>query len=117
MKIKKLKGMTLMEIIIAMTVMVICGTILAMACVSVVNNTRTARHVTTKVNEQATVVENRDPSITAYQEADQLHFQIHGGSAAADIGIDKFEAPTTQAPEDQRSGNLRYFRPTPVTTS
>lgn len=117
MKIKKLKGMTLMEIIIAMTVMVISGTILAMACLAVVNNTRTARHVTTKVNEQATVVENRDPSITAYQEANQLHFQIDGGTASADIGIDKYEAPTTQAPEDEMSGNLRYFRPTPVTTS
>jgi len=117
MKKKSLKGMTLMEIIIAMTVMVICGTILAMACLSVVNNTRTARHVTTKVNEQATVVENRDPSITAYREADQLHLEIRGGGGSADIGVDKFEAPTTQSPDEQNSGNLRYFRPTPVTTS
>jgi prepilin-type N-terminal cleavage/methylation domain-containing protein len=117
MKKKSLKGMTLMEIIIAMTVMVICGTILALACMSVVTNTRVARHVTTKVNEQATVVENRDPSITAYHEADQLNFQIHGGGASANIGVDKYEAPTTQSPDEENSGNLRYFRPTPVTTS
>ena len=109
--------MTLMEIIIAMTVMVICGTILAMACVSVVNNTRTARNVTSKVNEQATVVENRDPSITAYREADPLQLRISTGGGSASIGIDKYEAPTTQTPDDERSGNLRYFRPTPVTTS
>lgn len=117
MKKRFFKGMTLMEIIIAMTVMVICGTILAMACVSVVNNTRTARHVTSKVNEQATVVENRDPAITAYRESDPLHLQIDGGGGSADINIDRYEAPTTQSPDDERSGNLRYFRATPVTTS
>ena len=115
MKKKKLKGMTLMEIIIAMVVMAICGSLLVEACVCVVNNTRTARRVTSKVDEQASDVVNRPPAITAYEEGANLHLSFGGSSG--DITIDKFEAPTTQVSDEQKAGNLKYFKAVPVTTS
>lgn len=108
MKKKKLKGMTLMEVIVAMVVMAICGSLLVEACVCVVTNTRTARTVISKVDEQATDVENRQASITAYEEGATLNIEYNGHPG--NIVIDKFEAPTTQVAEDQKSGNLKYFR-------
>lgn len=109
-KKKALKGMTLMEIIIAMLVMVICGAILVEACVSVVTNTRTARTVISKVDEQAAVIENRPSTVTAYEEGASLSISYNGASGNP-ILIDKFEAPTTQVAEQSRSGNLKYFEP------
>lgn len=108
MKKKKLKGMTLMEVIVAMVVMAICGSLLVEACVCVVTNTRTARTVISKVDEQSTDVENRRSSITPYEEGATLHIEYNGHDG--NIAIDKFEAPTVQTPEEQKSGNLKYFR-------
>ncbi len=115
MKKKKLKGMTLMEIIIAMVIMTICGMLLVEAAVCVVNNTRTARRVTSKVDEQAADVANRPTHITAYEEGDTLRLEY--GGEHGDIVIDKFEAPTTQVSEEQKADNLKYFIAVPVTTS
>lgn len=114
MKKKKLKGMTLMEVIIAMVVMAICGSLLVEACVCVVNNTRTARRVTSKVDEQAADIANRPAHITAYEEGDNLHLSY--GGETGDIVIDKFEAPTTQPADEQKADNLKYFRAVPETT-
>lgn len=115
MKKKKLKGMTLMEVIIAMVIMAICGSLLVEACVCVVNNTRTARRVTSKVDEQATVIENRPDEVTAYQEKDTIELKM-GAQPAVTMVVDKFEAPTTQVSEEQRAGNLKYFVPSPTAT-
>ncbi len=109
-KKKTLKGMTLMEIIIAMLVMVICGAILVEACVSVVTNTRTARTVISKVDEQAPAIENRPAAITAYETGDSLSIS-YNGAPGQPIPIDKFEAPTTQVSDQEHSGNLKYFEP------
>ena len=102
--------MTLMEVIIAMVVMVIASSLLVVSAVSIINNTRTARRVVNKVNEQAPVVEN-EAVVSAYVTEEELKLQIVGAAAEYTLKVDKFEAPTTQAPEDERSGNLRYFKP------
>lgn len=111
MKKKKLKGMTLLEVIIAMVVMVICATLLVQSAVSVVYNTRTARNVISKVDEQASPVENRTVP-TAYVTGDKIKLTYNGTYYVA---VDKYEAPTTQAPDHERSGNMKYFEPA-VTT-
>lgn len=116
MKRFKLKGMTLMEVIIAMVVMVICASILVIGATAVVNNTRTARHVITKVDEQAPDVENHPAAITAYETGAALNISFNGAAGNA-IPIDKFEAPTTQVSSDQACGNLKYFEPVPVTAA
>lgn len=105
MKKKKLKGMTLMEIIIAMVVLVICATMIVQAAVIVVNNTRTARTVIVKVDEQSPVIENRNVPVPYETNA---VLELEGGFT---VPIDKYEAPTTQASESQRAGNMKYFRP------
>ena len=99
-KKKTFKGMTLMEVIIAMVVMVIASSLLVVSAVSIINNTRTARRV---VKNEAVV--------SAYVTEEELKLQIVGAAAEYTLKVDKFEAPTTQAPEDERSGNLRYFKP------
>lgn len=109
-KKKTFKGMTLIEVIIAMVVMVVASALLVLGAVSIINNTRTARRVVNKVNEQAPVVEN-EAVVSAYVTGENLELQIVGAAEEYTLQVDKFEAPTTQAPEDERSGNLRYFRP------
>ncbi|MDO5148948.1 MAG: prepilin-type N-terminal cleavage/methylation domain-containing protein [Oscillospiraceae bacterium] len=109
-KKKKLKGMTLMEVIIAMVVMVICASMLVEAAICVVNNTRTARTVIVKVDEQAPGVENRTVG-TPYETGAVLQLQYNGVHT---IPVDKYEAPTTQVSDIQKSGNMKYFMP--VTT-
>lgn len=114
-KKRKLKGMTLMEVIIAMVVMAICGSLLVEACVCVVTNTRTARRVTGKVDEEAPVVENRPAAVTAYEERDTISLSLNGGTPV-NMTVDRFRASSTQAPEEQRADDLKYFIPSPTST-
>ncbi len=111
---KKLKGMTLLEIIVAMVVMVICATMLVEAAICVINNTKTAKTVIVKVDEQAPAVENR-AVVTAYETNAVLQLRFNN---VYTVPIDKYEAPTTQPSEEQRAGNMKYFVPvTTVTTT
>ncbi len=109
MKKKKLKGMTLMEIIVAMAVMIITAGILVECGVAVINNMRVSRTVITTVNQQAPEVENRsvaDPYVTG----DTIRLS-GAGLRSCNVMIDKYEATVTMAPDEQRSGNMKYFVP------
>ena len=109
MKRKKFKGMTLMEIIIAMAVMVIVAGILVQAAVVVINNVRISKTVVTTVNVQSPEVENQTV-ITPYKEDDTINL-TGAGLSSASIKVDKYQATVTMSADDQRSGNLKYFVP------
>lgn len=109
MKKKKLKGMTLMEIIIAMAVMIIIAGILVESAVAVVNNVRISKNVVSTVNVQAPEVENRDVA-TPYVTGDVINL-TGAGLRPANIAVDKYEATVTLPAGEQRSGNMKYFEP------
>ena len=111
MKQKKvLKGMTLIEVLIAMVVMVVSASMLVLCAVSIFNSVRTSKSVVNKVNEQASVAENK-AVIVPYETGQDIELQIVGDANSYTMKVDKFEVPTTQAPNDQHSGNFRYFVP------
>lgn len=99
-----------MECIIAMVVMVICATILAMAALSVVNHTRTAKYVTAKVNEQSDSIDNRTAPERKDAEGNQIKTTItlsYGDDYS--INIKEYEASTTLTGFKERAGNMKYF--------
>ena len=106
---KKLKGMTLMEIIIAMAVLIIIAGILVESAVAVVNNVRVSKSVVRTVNIQAPEVENRDV-LTPYVTGDVINL-TGDGLSPANISVDKYEATVTLPDGEQRSGNMKYFVP------
>jgi len=109
MKRKKLKGMTLMEIIIAMAVLIIIAGILVQSAVVVVNNVRISKTVVQTVNEQAPDVENQDVA-SAYLAGDTISL-TGAGLRSATLTVDKYQASGSIAADQQRSGNMKYFVP------
>lgn len=106
MKRKKLKGMTLMEIIIAMAVLIIVAGILVESAVVVINNIRISKNVVNTVNIQAPETENHQV-VDSY---DTAVLELRGASLTpADLTIDKYQATVTLPADSQRSGNLKYF--------
>lgn len=109
MKKKKLKGMTLMEIIVAMAVMIITAGILVECGIAVVNNVRVSKTVVRTVNQQAPEIENKAvPS--PYIEGDAISLS-GAGLTPCTIPVDKYQATVTLSPDEQRSGNMKYFVP------
>ena len=107
-----LKGMTLMEIIIAIAVMAIISMIVVMAGVSAVHNLRIAHSVSEK-----NAVQSPFASAKLGDETDKkdmvIDLQITGGGKSADLTVDSYEVKEGETPGD-RVGNYRYFvNPTP----
>ena len=103
-----LKGMTLMEVIIAIAVMAILGMIVAMAGVSAIYNLRIAKNVSDKNAVQS-------PYASAKIGADptgQMTIVLDGGTV--NLTVDTFEVKENETTGD-RVGNYRYFEvPAPV---
>lgn len=108
----KLRGMTLLEVIVAMVILVIGTTMVATGASSVVQNVRTSRHVVSKVNEQVGAVENRRVAGARMDDTGALvtgHIHLSYAGTPGDLFVEQFDAPTTQVPADQRVGDLKYF--------
>ena len=112
MKNKKklsLKGMTLMEIIIAIAVMAILGMIVAMAGVSAIHNLRIAKNVSDKNAVQS-------PYASAKIGADptgQMTIDLNG---TGHLTVNTFEVKVNETTGD-RVGNYRYFEVPPPTVT
>lgn len=129
---KSLKGMTLLEIIIAMVVLVIISTLIAEAGVGVVNNVRASKSVIEKVNYQSKYISGHSKT---YKDVDgneqnmnktSLSFQLQdtaGGNLGNPISADVYESPGMDVAFDYKdgtykradgsvydmAGNLKYF--------
>lgn len=109
-KKKKLKGMTLMEIIIAMVILVILSALIAEAGSGIVSNIRTSKSVVEKVNYQSKFVASKSGTTAAGTVS--LELSDDYGSSTSPITANIFEAPTdTDAiySSYDRAGNLKYF--------
>lgn len=108
---KKLKGMTLLEVILAMTVMTILAVILIQSCIGIINHIRISKNVAHKVNVQSAPVENRSVAGDAYAENDVI--ELNYGGTKGEITVNRFQAP--EIPEDELlkgaldAGDLKYF--------
>lgn len=122
---KKLKGMTLLEIIIAMVVMVICGTLIAETCVGVINNIKTSRTVINTVNSQSSGVVRKDELGSVEMTGASNTIGISCGGTSGSLNVKKYEAPvpkevvithdeegneiSTEREIETKSGNLKFF--------
>ena len=113
-KKKPLKGMTLLEVIIAMLIMVILASILIESCVCIIGNIRVAKNVNHKVNVQTHDVEYRSVKEAAYNENDVINLKY--GDKEGSIKVDRYKA--SDIPEDDKehikgvmdADNLKYFK-------
>jgi prepilin-type N-terminal cleavage/methylation domain-containing protein len=111
---KSIKGMTLMEIIVAMAVFSISALILVSGAISVYNSKRNTRNLVKKVNYQAPIAD-RMPDVSTYQ-TDSLKVIV--GGKPHNIEIQKYEVEPEES--GQPAGNFKYFNyqePPVVTTS
>lgn len=101
---KKLKGMTLMEIIVSMAIFSISALILVSGAISVYNSIRNTRQLMKKVNYQAPIAD-RMPEVTSFN-VQNIDLKVEGGGTHS-IEIKKFEVE----PEElgQPAGNFKYF--------
>lgn len=128
---KKLKGMTLLEVIIAMVVMVIGAALLVQSAVGIINVKKTSRTVVNLVNSQSPVVENQavinSVEITDAVETGELGniLDIRCGAVTGSVAVKKYHAPAVttivSSTDDEgnvvssvktvepKSGNLKYF--------
>lgn len=121
---KTLKGMTLMEIIIAMVVLVIISSLIAEAGVGVVNNVRASKSVIEKVNYQSKYITGHSTKYNAIGddgsgnaipvEADMtktsVSFQLYdknGNSIGKSISADVYEAPGMDVAYDYKDGTYK----------
>lgn len=111
-KRRSLKGMTLMECIIAMVVLVILASLVAESAVGIVSNLRTSKSVVEKVNYQSHFVSSRSGANT-----NNINFTLVDGSGASlpdshPISVQVFESPedpAAQYADYDKAGNLKYF--------
>lgn len=126
-KKKKLKGMTLLEVLVAMMVFIITATLLVEAGVSVIMHVRTTRNLVRKVNYQAPIVASRSTQEDDVDIDEENHIEIGlmavaDHSATGNLVVNKIESKTeTTVDEDDNevplyddvAGNLKYFVPDP----
>lgn len=106
---KTFKGMTLMEIIISVAVMVLIALIIVVAGVSAVTNLRVARNVSRKNAEQAPFAAEKDGDKNG-----SINLVLNGAGSSGSLRVDTYEIKEHESADD-RVGNYRYFE-TPVTT-
>lgn len=122
---KKLKGMTLLEVIIAMVVMVIGASLLVESAVSIINTTKTSRTVVNQVNSQAPNVENKIivDSVEMTSVPNSIGIECGGVTGALEVkkyhapavttiveGVDEGGNPVSSVKTiDPKSGDLKYF--------
>jgi prepilin-type N-terminal cleavage/methylation domain-containing protein len=135
-KKKSFKGMTLIEVIIAMVVLVLMSTMIAMAASGVVSNVRASKSVIEKVNYQSKYItgsakkypadDGAGGTIDKNMNKTSLSFSLadtSGGALGNTISADVYEAPGMADAADyingtykradgtvyDRAGNLKYF--------
>ncbi|MBE6851897.1 MAG: hypothetical protein E7505_00270 [Ruminococcus sp.] len=103
-KKKKLKGMTLMEVIVAVAIMVLLSTMLVIGAVSAVSNMRIAQSVSKKNAVQAPYAATQvDGNMTS-----TMTIKLDGTKAS--LEVDSYEVRIEESAKD-RVGNYRYFVP------
>lgn len=114
---KCLKGMTLLEVIIAMTILIVAATMLVSGAVSAVANMRAAQKVSSKTAVQA-------PYADTHKNAESdgtmtINVKVAGGTGNT-FDVQKYHVKEVGDDTDDYVGNYRYFeyvKPAVTTTT
>lgn len=104
---KKLKGMTLMEIVVAMAVLMVISLMLVIGCEAAVVNARISKRVSDKSATQAPVAATRNADNGDRVEA-TIGLEASSGGKG-DLNVYSYEVKTGEDPLNDRSGNYHYF--------
>ncbi|MBR6598710.1 MAG: prepilin-type N-terminal cleavage/methylation domain-containing protein [Oscillospiraceae bacterium] len=119
---KKLKGMTLLEVVVAIAVFAVAATLLVEAGLSVIYNVRSSKNLVKKVNYQSKIVAARpDPGVDSdiTEVGDMvLSLDAVGFSGAPVLSVKGYEAEREMGTDaegnpvelyEDVAGNLKYF--------
>jgi len=113
-KTKKLKGMTLIELLISVALLIIISLILVVGATSAVYNIRTANRVSQKTASQAPYAANRiDAQTKAETENSKLDLTIRGTGTKGALNVKKHSVSVDSKSGDQ-VGDFRYFEYVPA---
>lgn len=122
---KRLKGMTLIEIIVSLALFTVMSGVLLTACLYVNRTISRTNKLTNKVNYQSPIAENEktEPeNVTA--NAGKIRLEINGGASAYyDIDIIQYEVKSKHTDaskssyDDDIASNFKYFEVAPATTT
>lgn len=115
---KRLKGMTLIEIIVSLALFTVMSAVLLTACLYVSRMISRTNKLTNKVNYQSPIAENRlntDANVTA--NSGTIHFRDSSGkSYSVDVSQyevkSKYTDSSKPAYDDDIASNFKYFVPT-----
>jgi len=109
-KKKSLKGMTLMECIIAVAVLAALGMLVVLGGVSTVNNLRAAHSVSEKNAAQSGFASSK----IGAEKTGTMHIYLDGNNTNH-VDVDRFEVKEHESSDD-KVGNYRYFDLQPTAT-
>lgn len=114
LKIKKskVKGFTLIEVVVALAIFAIAATLLVQGALSVIYNVRCSRNLVKKVNYQSGIVANKNESMT--QDIGPMDIKLEMTGVSQTITVDRhaaiIEVDADGNPKYQDfGGNLTYF--------
>ncbi len=105
-KPKKLKGMSLAEIVVAMAVLIIVAVMLVIGCTSAVQNARIAKQVSDKSATQAPYASSRRTTTSSGNL--NINLRLHGTTTRSVMNVDTYNV-TEGSGADDRSGDYKYF--------
>jgi len=113
---KHMKGVTLLEVVIAIAVFAIAATLLVEAGLSVIYNIKSSRNLVKKVNYQSKIVASKPASDSDdIVETGTMKLKLStDGYADINIEVNKYEAITETDDEgnsvyEDVAGNLKFF--------
>ncbi len=120
MKSKKLKGMTLMEIIISMVIFSVSALILVQGAISVYYSMRKTRKLVKKINYQAPIADRMNDSGTEINNISSTSippvFVLSANGKNYSIEVDEYQVNPNTTELNQPAGDFKYFKykkPTP----
>ena len=115
---KSLKGMTLLEVVIAIAVFAIAATLLVEAGLSIIYNVRSSRNLVKKVNFQSQIVACKPDPTTSTDIVDtgtmNIELSTYGFTDVKPIEVKKYQAITEKDVDgnpiyEDVAGNLKFF--------
>lgn len=121
---KRLKGMTLIEIIVSLALFTVMSGVLLTACLYVNRTISRTNKLTNKVNYQSPIAENEktEPENVSVNTG-KIRLKIDGGASAYDIDIIQYEVKSKHTDaskssyDDDIASNFKYFEVAPATTT
>lgn len=104
---KRLKGMTLVEVLVALAVFTIISAMLASSVAVVCNINRKTDRLNKKIVQEAPAAELR--SVGEVDATDVIKIEI--GEVKEEVSVNKYQATEPSGKEHEEGGDFKYFEP------